>query len=232
MFPTSRFAKLWIAAALIAAGCSSSGGGGTGGAGGGSAAGTNGRGGTTGSAGTKGVADGSVGPDGASGGAAGQAIPDAAIDTGASLTCSGTLLDPRPFDECEDGFCRCRSYAPDGGSLTLDTSIGANDGITSLLLPVAMKAGQVYSLSAMVSDSNFGGTIEFWGTNSECGPGLQKLFSAPVASQTFCADVAPSQDFTYVLYVEHLLWDGGAAASESTGAILASPDSRCPAAGT
>ncbi len=223
MFPT-RSAKLWIAAALIAAGCGSSGGGGAGGG----SAGTDGRGGTTGSAGTKGGAGGSAG---ASGGAAGQTVADAGIDAGASLSCNGTLLDPRPFDECEDGFCRCRSYAPDGGSLTLDTSIGANDGITSLLLPVAMKAGQVYSLSAMVSNSNYGGTIEFWGTNSECGPGLQKLFSAPVASQTFCANVAPTQDFTYVLYVEHLLWDGGAAASEATYAILACPDSRCPTAG-
>jgi hypothetical protein len=141
------------------------------------------------------------------------------------------VVDPRPWEECEgDGFCRCRGYAPDGGSLVYDFSRNANMGITSLLLPEPMKAGQPYSLSAAVSNSGYTGTIEFWGATSECGAGLEQLFSEPVASKIYCADVVPSQDYRYVLYVEHYLWDGGAPAGAHTGDILACPSGRCPPA--
>ena len=51
-----------------------------------------------------------------------------------------------------------------------------------------------------------------------------------MATQTYCADVTPTQAFTHVLFVEALHWDGGAAAGEHAGDVLACPSSRCPAA--
>ena len=54
------------------------------------------------------------------------------------------------------------------------------------------------------------------------------MFSAPIESKVYCADVMPTQDFTYVLYVEGLKWDGGAPAGEHTGDVLACPTGRSP----
>jgi hypothetical protein len=155
--------------------------------------------------------------------------PDAAGDVAAPLTCSpSTLLDPRPWEECPgDGYCVCRSYAPDAGGLAFDYGVTIMD-ITSMQLTDVMKAGQPYSLSVSVSNSGFYGDIEFWGTTSECGPGLQKLYSAPVESKVYCADVLPTQDYTYVLYVQRLMVDSGAPAGEHADTILACPTGRCP----
>jgi hypothetical protein len=182
---------------------------------------------------------GSGGEAGGSAGATGGHDASAATDAGAGeaatpprpLTCEGAVLDPRPWEECEgDGFCRCRGYAPDGGTLMLDNGLNSQMSITSMQLPVAMKAGQPYSLSADIVNSNFGGDIEFWGTTSECGSGLQKLFSAPIDSKIFCADVSPTQDFTYVLLVEGLTSPtNGKPAAEHAGNVLGCPTSRCPA---
>jgi hypothetical protein len=110
---------------------------------------------------------------------------------------------------------------------------GAINGImsiTSMLLPEPMKAGQPYSLAATVFNGGFTGDIQFWGTTSECGPGLEQLFSKPVDSTTYCVDALPTQDYTYVLFVERLINDSGAPASEHEGNILACPSGRCPPA--
>jgi hypothetical protein len=101
--------------------------------------------------------------------------------------------------------------------------------ITSMQLPVAMKAGQPYSLSITVSDNGFSGDVEFWGATSQCGPGWQQLYSAPLASKAYCADVNPTQDYTYVLYVERMFTDSGAPSSESDYNHLACPTGRCKA---
>jgi hypothetical protein len=99
--------------------------------------------------------------------------------------------------------------------------------ITSLQLVDPMKAGQPYSLSVSVSNYRFFGDIEFWGATSECGSGLEKLFSAPVDSKVFCADVLPARDYSHVLFVERLMVDSGAPASEHADNILACPTGRC-----
>jgi hypothetical protein len=126
------------------------------------------------------------------------------------------------------GLCRCRTYAPDGGSLVLDNSSRSNMSITSFLLPEPMKAGRPYSLSAAYVNNGYFGTIEFWGTTSECGPGLEQLFTGPVESKVYCADVVPTRDYTHVLFVEGLKWDGGRPAGAHADQILACPTSRCP----
>lgn len=61
----------------------------------------------------------------------------------------------------------------------LDTSFESSMSITSMVLPAPMTAGELYSLSAKYTSRNYSGTIEFWGTTSECGPGFQQLYSAP-----------------------------------------------------
>jgi hypothetical protein len=91
-----------------------------------------------------------------------------------------------------------------------------------------MTAGQPYSLSVTVTNHNFYGDIEIWGSNATCGPGLERLYVAPVASQIFCADVVPSQSYTYAILVQRLYWDGGAPAGGSAYNFLACPTDRCP----
>ncbi len=101
-------------------------------------------------------------------------------------------------------------------------------GITSFRLPVPMTAGQTYSLSVTVANHNYYGEIEFWGTDSTCGPGLERLYVAPVEAKVYCADVVPSQSYPYVLLVQRLHWDGGGFASGSARNVLACPTGRCP----
>jgi hypothetical protein len=118
---------------------------------------------------------------------------------------------------------------PDAGSLSYDYSATIMS-ITSYELPVPMKAGQPYSLSVTEYDNNFGGDVEFWGATSECGPGWEKLYGAPMDSKVYCADVTPTQDYTYVLYVERLVKeDGGWSASSHASNHLACPTGRCMA---
>jgi hypothetical protein len=154
-------------------------------------------------------------------------VPEAAPP----LACEGTVLNPRPWQECVgDGFCRCRGYAPDGGTLVLSAPPNGIMSITSMLLPVAMTAGQPYSLAATFSNGGFIGDIEFWGTTSECGPGLERLFTEPVDSKTYCVDVVPAEDYGYVLFVERLINASGAPAGAEAGNIVGCPTGRCPSA--
>jgi hypothetical protein len=99
--------------------------------------------------------------------------------------------------------------------------------ITSIQLPVPMTAGQPYSLSVSVNDNGFSGDVEFWGATSQCGPGWQQLYSAPLGSKVYCADVSPAQDYPYVIYVERMYTDSGAPAGESAYNHLACPTGRC-----
>jgi hypothetical protein len=180
----------------------------------------------SGSGGGNAATAGSFSAGGGSSGSGGSSL--AGTNAGPPPTCSpATVLNPLTSQQCP-GNCVCRTYAPDAGSLVLDTSRNSNMGIISLALPEPMKAGQPYSLSADITSVNYTGNIEFWGTTSECGPGLQKLFSAPVQTKTYCADVMPTQDFTHVLFVDALIWDGTSNSVEHTGNILACPAGRCP----
>ncbi len=173
-------------------------------------------------AGTSGDGKAGVGGIGATGGGAGGA--------GGVSTCTGTRLNGRLDLECPDnGRCVCRTYAPSEGELMLDTSFDANMSIISFPLPEPMKAGELYSLSATMTSSGYTGAIEFWGTNSVCGPGLQKLYDEPVESRTYCADVTPTQDFTHVLFVKRLLNPGHGSAGASEGPVLACGSNHCPA---
>ena len=111
----------------------------------------------------------------------------------------------------------------------LDTSWTANMSITSLLLPEPMKAGELYSLAAKIDNHGYVGTLEFWGTNSECGPGEEQLFSAPFESKTYCADVTPTQTFTHVLFVEGRRVPTGGSGSAADGEVIACGSNHCPA---
>jgi hypothetical protein len=158
----------------------------------------------------------------------GDASNDGATD--APLTCSqatGTWLDPRPWDSCDDTFCQCYGYAPDGGSLQFEGAQNENMGIRSLTLPVPMTPGQPYSLSVSVVDNGFYGDIEIWGSDAVCGAGLEKLYIQPVESKVHCADLVASKPYAYLLFVERLFVDSGAPASEHADTIIACPTVRC-----
>jgi hypothetical protein len=158
------------------------------------------------------------------------ASPDGAAEAGPAYSCNpATLLDnPTPWESCPGPSCVCYGYGPDAGGLAFDWSATIMS-ITSVELPAAMKAGEPYSLSITVNDNGFSGDVEFWGATSQCGPGWQELYSAPIASKVYCADVNPTQDYTYVLYVERMFTDSGAPSSESDYDHLACPTGRCEA---
>jgi hypothetical protein len=153
--------------------------------------------------------------------------PDVAAE--ASTPCSpATLLDPQPWEACPSGnaWCQCYGYMPDAGGLFFDPKATIM-AITALQLPQPMEAGVPYSLSAHVANGGFSGDVEFWGATSQCGPGWQKLYAAPVESKVYCADVNPTDNYTYLLWVEKLYTDSGAPAGEHSDTILACPTGRC-----
>jgi hypothetical protein len=155
---------------------------------------------------------------------------DVATDAAFQGCSPGDLLEPLFFSGyCVYGRCICGDYNPDGGTLVPLTSGSASTGIISYQLPTPMKAGQPYVFSFTYSNSNFTGDLELWGTNAECGPGLQKLFTAPVASKVFCATVHPATDYPYLLFVENHTGKGDAssASSNMTG-LTACPTATCP----
>jgi hypothetical protein len=137
-----------------------------------------------------------------------------------------------PFDrsvECRDGFCICRTYAPDGG--TLIPLMGRNMGtsVISMRLPQPMRAGQPYSFAVMLTNSNYTGDVELWGANSECGAGLERLVSEPFASKVYCAEVVPAQDYTHVFFVRQYTGIAdGSFAGQFWDNFIACPNGSCP----
>ncbi len=158
-----------------------------------------------------------------------DALGDASTDM--FQGCSpGDLLEPLFFSgACVNGRCICSDYSPDGGTLVPITGISAGTGIISYQLPTPMKAGQPYTFSFTYSNYNFTGDLELWGTNAECGPGLQMLFSEPLGSKVFCATVHPTAGYPYLLFVENHTGKGDAssASSNMTG-LTACPTATCP----
>jgi hypothetical protein len=137
-----------------------------------------------------------------------------------------------PFDmstECSGGFCICRTYQPDGGTLTQLTGWDVYTSVISRKLPEPMKAGQPYTFSIALSNRNYTGDLELWGSDSECGPGLERLYSAPFDSRTYCTEVHPSGDYPYVLFVRQFTGKGGASsAAQNYAQFYACPTGSCP----
>ena len=222
--------SLVIAALLPVVACSSSESPAQGGGGGGGKAANAGAAGGGGGASGLGNADAGTGGEGKAGAGGLGTTSGGASGAGGANTCTGTQLNRRLDLECPDnGRCVCRTYAPNEGELMLDTSFDANMSIISFPLPEPMKAGELYSLSATMTSRGYTGAIEFWGTNSVCGPGLQKLYGEPVESRTYCADVTPTQGFTHVLLVKRLLNPGHGTAAASEGPVFACGSNHCPA---
>jgi len=158
-------------------------------------------------------------------------LVDSAMPAQPSKNCSpGQKLNP--FDrsiDCSGGFCICYMYAPDGGALT---SLQGQDQLTdviSMKLPEPMKAGQPYAFSVMMTNYMYTGDVEFWGANDECGDGLEKLYTEPFDSKTYCATVHPTHDYTYVLFVRQQTGiASGTSASQGWDDFYACPSGTCP----
>jgi hypothetical protein len=178
------------------------------------------------------------------GGAADAALGDAAQDQAAEMPapdvgsadagadadpgCSPGTVFPSFGGECANGRCICRTYAPDGGTLIPLMGTNMRTDVISYLLPQPMRAGQAYTFSAGLSVSNFTGNLEIWGSNAECGPGLERLFSEPFASKVYCVQVNPTQDYDYVLIVEQFTGRNGSTAALSRYDTRACPAGSCP----
>ena len=131
--------------------------------------------------------------------------------------------------ECENGRCICRTYAPDGGTLIPLMGTNMRSGIVSYLLPQPMRAGQPYTFSVSLATRNFTGDLEIWGSNAECGPGLERLFTEPFANKLYCTEVHPTQDHDYILVVENFTGRGDASsAAQSLIDLRACPAGGCP----
>jgi hypothetical protein len=160
-----------------------------------------------------------------------QSASAGTADAAAPLGCTGAWLDDDNWDTCPELLgagpnCGCNGYAPDAGTLASDDPASIFD-VTSFLLPLPMMAGKPYAFSFAVTDNGFYGDIELWGTNGTCGPGLERLYAAPIASKGYCINVVAAQNYPYVLLVERLAVDGGALASLSASRFMACPTDRC-----
>lgn len=165
----------------------------------------------------------SAGPQSSSGGD---------TDGAAELGCTGAWLGDDNWDTCPEQLgvgpnCDCNGYAPPGGTLASDNAETIFD-VTSFLLPIPVTAGKPYAFSFVVANDGFSGDIELWGTSRTCGPGLERLYVAPIASKTYCVNVVASQTYSYVLLVQRLAVDGGASASFAASQFMACPTDRCP----
>ncbi len=159
---------------------------------------------------------------------------NSSLDSGgaAQLGCTGAHLDDDNWDTCPEELgagpnCDCNGYAPNGGMLASSDS-GSTLDVTSFLLPIPMTPGASYAFSFALADNGFYGDIELWGTTHTCGPGLERLYVAPIASRTYCVNVVASQAYTYVLLAQRLSVDGGALASFSASQFMACPTDHCP----
>lgn len=75
-------------------------------------------------------------------------------------------------------------------------------GARSIALPTPMTAGEPYALSFGYLSAG-DGTLEYYATDSECGPILEKLSSEDMANRdTICTDTTPSGNYTHLV----MLW--------------------------
>ena len=148
-----------------------------------------------------------------------------------SLACSpGQKLNPldRGID-CSGGFCICRGYTPDAGTLVPLQGADQLTDVISMKLVEPMKAGQRYSFSVSLANTGYTGDVELWGANAECGAGLEKLYTEPFASKVYCAEVHPAGDYTYVLFVRQRTGLGsGSFSAQTFDDFVACPTGQCP----
>lgn len=102
----------------------------------------------------------------------------------------------------------CADWDP--GDAGVDESLSAR----SIELPTAMTAGQPYAISFgyLLGGS---GTLEYYATDGECGPVLEKLSSEAMNQRKLiCTDTSPAGDYTHLV----MLWRdiGGASLDDAT----------------
>jgi hypothetical protein len=192
------------------------------------------------SGGRQGGAGGSAGFDAASDAVGdltsrGDAVSgDGQVDVAGPTGCSPgqQLSSPPSAAACSGDVCVCDIYpyqSADGGTLVLAKhSVNVSDpDVESLHLPTPTTAGQPYTLSIDYVSSGYQGTVELWGTDSACGPGLEMLFSAPIAAkQLYCATLHPSAAYPELLLVYR--YNNSVPSASSELPITACPSGGCP----
>ena len=90
----------------------------------------------------------------------------------------------------------CANYSGSDDGVPPD----ANLYVASYSLNQPLMPGQLYAVSALISGNS--PIIELWGSNSKCGPGLQKLAERQTAAgQGYCFDLRPETEYTDLLLV-------------------------------
>jgi len=167
---------------------------------------------------------------GSSGGQGGSSAGDGGVsDAPAPMACSpGTAITWE-----HRTVCNWFNYvSPDAGTLSFPASSNVDDPmVNSVPLPVPMTAGQAYAFSVWFRRSGWEGTIELWGTDRSCGPGLQQLlaepFPPPSTSTLFCTDTIPTAAYTEVLIVYRYSNDPSSGSS-TIDPVMACPQGTCP----
>jgi hypothetical protein len=148
-----------------------------------------GAGGTSGAAGAGSAAGGSSGASGSGGTTGAICSPGTTVD--------GTVA-------YYDGHLKnCNSYDP----AVVGGGVGNAPFITDIALAAPIGPGDTYAFSVDM-ESSVGGTMEFWGSNAECGPGLELLATSPMGVGMRCVELAPTQGpYTHIIWA----WYGGGA---------------------
>lgn len=183
---------------------------GAGSAGAGSASGGSASGGSTNGGSTNGgsaVASGgtAVSSSGGSGGGA---------PSGAHCSPGGVLTWPEEVYEMFGGpLATCMAYetSPDG---VPDAPVLL---VTNIDLPQTMVPGSPYAFSVVIGAAPDDGsvTIEFWGSDTKCGFGAEKLYTGPMTKGTLCVEFEPSASYEHVLMV----WRGEGSLGHNNVAI-------------
>ncbi len=185
------------------------------------------------------------GTDGGGGGGGGQgddASDTSAADAADASTGDGAVSDVPAPTGCSPGtavsweqraVCNWLNYvAPDAGTLSFPASSSATEPmVNSVPLPVPMQAGQAYAFSVRFRRSGWEGSIELWGTDRSCGPGLERLlaepFPPPLTHTVYCTNAAPMASYSEVLIVYRYTNDPSSAAS-TIDPVMACPQGTCP----
>ncbi|MET0794652.1 MAG: hypothetical protein ABW061_24235 [Polyangiaceae bacterium] len=137
---------------------------------------------------------GSAGAGGKAGSAAGGAGGTGNAGTAGQTGTAGDGPSCMPKDTGATSGPVCQDYSD--ASIPPDSNLGVfSYGLTQHLVP-----GVPYAVSLKVVGNS--PMIEFWGSNSHCGPGLQKLAEQQtVVDHSYCFSLQPTSEYSEIMLV-------------------------------
>ena len=95
-------------------------------------------------------------------------------------------------------LANCNGYDPAGGGI----DVKGLPFVRDIALDPALAAGADLAISIAITSLSAESTMEFWGSNARCGPGLEPLGTAPMTLGIVCAQLTPpSTTYSHILMV-------------------------------